>query len=46
MGTWSLLGVKRSGRDVEHPPPFIAEVKERGDVYFYTRSVPSWKIAG
>ena len=27
--TGSFLGVKRLGRDVDHPPPSSAEVKER-----------------
>jgi len=29
MGTGIFPGVKRSGRDVDHPPPSSAEVKER-----------------
>ena len=29
MGTGSFPGVKRPGRDVDHPPPSGAEVKER-----------------
>ena len=29
MGTGSLLGVKRPGRGVDHPPPSSAEVKDR-----------------
>jgi len=28
-GTGSFLGVKQPGRDVDHPPPFSAEDKER-----------------
>ena len=24
MGTWSFPGVKRSGRDIDHPPPHLA----------------------
>ena len=28
-------GVKQLGRDVEHPPPSIAEVKERVDLYLW-----------
>ena len=32
MGTRSFLGVKRPGRDVHHPPPSSAEVKEREEL--------------
>ena len=42
----SLLGVKRPGRDVHHPPPYSAEVKERVDVYLYSTSGPSWSVIG
>ena len=31
----SFLGVKRSGRGVDHPPPVSAEVKERVELYMY-----------
>jgi hypothetical protein len=33
-GTGSILGVKRPGRGVEHPPPSSAEVKERCNLCF------------
>ena len=33
MGTGSFLGVKRSGRGVNHPPPSSAEIKERVELY-------------
>jgi hypothetical protein len=33
MGTWSFQGVNRPERGVDHPPPYIAEVKERVEVY-------------
>ena len=35
-GTGSFLGVKRPERDVDHPLPSSAEVKERVEVYLYT----------
>jgi hypothetical protein len=38
MGTGSLPGVKRPGRGVKHPPPSIAEVKERVELYLYFSS--------
>ena len=33
MCTGSFLGVKRSVRDVDHPPPSSVEVKERVELY-------------
>ena len=36
MGTGSFLGVKRPGRDVDHPHPSSAEVKERVESYTST----------
>jgi hypothetical protein len=44
MGTWSFLGVKRPERDVDHPPPSRAEVKERLELYLYSSSYPSWPV--
>jgi hypothetical protein len=35
MGTASFPEVKRPGRDVDHPPPYSAEVKERVELYLY-----------
>jgi hypothetical protein len=35
----SFPGVKRPGRDVNHPPPSSAEVKERVELYLYS---PLW----
>jgi len=35
MGTGSFLGVKRSWRGVDHPPPSRVEVKERVEPYLY-----------
>jgi len=40
----SFSGVKRPGRGVDHPPPAIAEVKERVELYLYYPSVPSWPV--
>jgi hypothetical protein len=34
MDTGSFLGVKRPGRDVDHPPS-NGEVKERVELYHY-----------
>jgi hypothetical protein len=31
-------GVKCPGRDVDHPPPSSAEVKERVELYLYSPS--------
>jgi hypothetical protein len=42
----SFLGVKRSGREVDHLPPSSAEVKERVEIYLYCPSRPSWPILG
>ena len=36
-GTGSFPGVKRPVRSVDHPPPYRAEVKERVELYFYSR---------
>jgi hypothetical protein len=33
MGSGSTPGVKREGRDVDHPPPSRAEVTERVEIY-------------
>jgi hypothetical protein len=39
MGTGSFLGGKeRPGRDADHPPTSISEVKERVEVYLYSPS--------
>ena len=35
----SFPGVKQPGRDVNHPPPFSAEIKERVALYMY---FPLW----
>jgi len=44
MGTGSFPGVKRSGRDVDHPSN--VEVKERVELYLYSPSGPSWPVPG
>ena len=45
VGTRSVFpGVKRSGRGINHPPPFSAEVKERVELYLYSPSGPSWSV--
>ena len=46
MGAGSFPGIKRSGRGAEHPPSFIAEVKERERLYPYTQSGTSWAFIG
>jgi hypothetical protein len=44
MGTGSFPGVKRPGRDVDHPPPSSARVKERVELYLYSPFGPSWPV--
>jgi len=39
-------GVKRPGRDVDHPPPSSAEVKEKVELYLYSPSGSSWPVLG
>jgi hypothetical protein len=41
-----FLGVKRSGRDVTHPPPSSAEVKGRVKLYLYSLSGPPRPVLG
>ena len=36
MGTGSFPGVKRSERDVDHPPLSRIEVKKKVELYFYS----------
>jgi hypothetical protein len=38
--------VKSQGPGVNHPPPFRDEVKERGELYHYFPSGPSWHVLG
>ena len=42
----SLLGVKRPGRGIDHPPPSSAKVQERVELYLYSPSGPSWPVIG
>jgi hypothetical protein len=42
MGTGSFPGVKQPGRGNNHPTLSSAEVKERVELYLYSRFVPSW----
>ena len=46
MGTRSFSVVKRPGRDVDHPPPSSAEVKEIVEPYLYSPSRSSWPVLG
>ena len=46
IGTGSLQGVKRPGRDVDHPTTYSAEAKERVQLYLYSTCGPSWPILG
>ena len=39
-------GVKQPGRGVDQPPPSSAEVKERVELYLYSRSGPLWPVRG
>ena len=39
-------GAERPGRGVEHPPTSNVEVKERVELYIYSRSVPSRPVLG
>jgi hypothetical protein len=45
-GTGSCPGVKRPGRDVEHPTPSSAEVKERVGLNLYSLSGLTWPVVG
>jgi len=42
----SLPGLRRRGRGVEHPPPSIADVKERAPLYLFFPVGPSWPVMG
>jgi hypothetical protein len=42
MGIGSpFAGLKRPGCGVDHPPPYDVEVKDRVELYLYSRSWPS-----
>ena len=43
--TWSMPGVKRPLRVVDHPYLNSAQVKERVELYYYP-SGPSWSVTG
>ena len=40
----SFPGLKLSGRVVNHPHSYCAEVKERVELYLYSPSGPSWPV--
>jgi len=46
LGTRSFPGENRTGRGVDHPPPYSSEVKERVELYLYSTSGPSWPVMG
>ena len=46
MGTGSFPGVKRPGRDVDHPPTYSAVAEERVELYIHFPPVPSWPVLG
>ena len=42
----SFPGVRRPGRGFNHPPLSRVEVKERVELYLYSRYGPSWPVLG
>jgi hypothetical protein len=44
VDTGSFLGVKRPGREGNHPPSSSTEVKERVDLYLFSPFGPSWPV--
>ena len=44
LGTGFFPGIKRPGRDVDHPSKSSAEVKERVELYLYSPSGPSCSV--
>jgi len=46
MGTGSFLGVRRPGRDADHPPLSSAKVNERVELHLYSPSGISWPVLG
>jgi hypothetical protein len=46
MGTGSFPGVKRPGRDADHPPPSSAEVKKGLELYLHPSSRPVKPVTG
>jgi len=45
-GTGPFPGVKRPGRDVDHPPPSSVQVKERVELYLFFPWGSSWPVLG
>jgi hypothetical protein len=41
-----LLGIKRPGRGVDHPPPSLAGVKNSVDLYLCSPLGPSYPVLG
>jgi hypothetical protein len=41
-----ILGVKRLGRGVNHPPQYSAKVQERVELYICPSFGPSWPVLG
>ena len=41
-----FTGLKWSGRGVDHPPPYSAEVEERKELYLYSPCRPSYSVLG
>jgi hypothetical protein len=37
-------GIMRPGRDIDHPPTFSAEIKERVNIYLSSPSRPLWSV--
>ena len=46
MGNGSFLGIKGSGRGLDHRPLSCSEVKERVELYLYSASGPSRPVLG
>jgi hypothetical protein len=44
MGTSSFLWVKQRMNGVNQLPPSSAEVKDKGQLYLYSSSVPTWQV--
>jgi len=46
MDTGSFPGIKRPGRDADHPPTSSAEFEGRVELYVFSLSGPSWPVLG
>jgi len=44
MGTGSVPGVERPGREINHIPPSSAEIEERIELNHFYPSDPSWLV--